>query len=158
MNVIGSAEDDAAMTNEITTPKMHAVSAGWQKRVNALADLFSQIGEVPLPVEQHLHGGVYSRTLLQKAGVVCATALVRVPTQLIVSGHARIYCEDNVIEVKGYRVLEGLPGRQMVVYTLEDTWATCFFATQAKTVAEAEAEAVGEEVARRLTNHRLLEG
>lgn len=145
------------MTNDITASKMRAVSPGWQKRVNDFADLFSKVGEIPLPVEHHLHGGVYSRTLCQKAGVICATALVRVPTQLIVSGHARIYCENNVIEVEGYRVLEGLPGRQMIVYTLEDTWATCVFATQAKTVAEAEAEAVGEEVARRLTNHRLLE-
>lgn len=145
------------MQNELTSSQLRGVSQSWRDRVNALADFFESVGEVPLPVEQHLHAGVYTRTGCQKAGVVCATALVKVPTQLIVCGHARIYCENDVFEVKGYKVLEGLPGRQMVVYTLEDTWATVLFATDAKTVEEAEIEAVGEEVAVRLTNHKLLE-
>lgn len=145
------------MQNELTSSQLRGVSQAWRNRVNALADFFESVGEVPLPVEQHLHAGVYTRTGCQKAGVVCATALVKVPTQLIVCGHARIYCENDVFEVKGYKVLEGLPGRQMVVYTIEDTWATVLFATDAKTVEEAEIEAVGEEAAFLLTNHKLLE-
>ena len=149
--------DDDRMKNELIPPQIRGVSASWKNHVNALADFFESVGETPLPVEQHLHAGVYTRTGCQKAGVACATALVKVPTQLIVCGRARIYCENDVFEVNGYRVLEGLPGRQMVVVTLEDTWATVLFATNAKTVEEAEAEAVGEEVAVRLTNHKLLE-
>lgn len=144
----------AIMTAEIASRRMHEVSPEWRERVNEFANFIEEVGASPYPIEQHLHAGVYSRTGCQKAGMVCATALVKVPTQLIVSGHCRIYCERDVFEIHGYRVLEGLPGRQMIVYTYEDTWATVMFATNARTVDEAEAEAVGEEVVGRLMNHR----
>lgn len=143
--------------NEIDATKMRAVSAPWKDFVNKLADLLGDVEDAPLPVEQHIYAGVYTRTGCQKAGIVCATALVKVPTQLIVSGHCRIWCEDQVFEVNGYRVLEGMAGRQMIVYTIEDTWATVLFATDAKTPEEAEAEAVGEQVFMRLSNHHLKE-
>lgn len=148
--------DNSSMT-EIETQKMHAVSRPWQDFVNKLADVFEAIDDALLPVEQHIYAGVYTRTGCQKAGIVCATALVKIPTQLIVSGHCRIWCEDQMFEINGYKVLEGMAGRQMIVYTIEDTWATVLFATDAKTPEEAEAEAVGEQVFMRLTNHHLKE-
>ena len=148
---------DNTCMNEIDTAKMRAVSAPWKDFVNKFADLLGDVEDAPLPVEQHIYAGVYTRTGCQKAGIVCATALVKVPTQLIVSGHCRIWCEDQMFEVNGYKVLEGMAGRQMIVYTIEDTWATVLFATDAKTPEEAEAEAVGEQVFMRLSNHHLKE-
>lgn len=125
---------------------MGAVSTAWSDRVYALGEAFRNApGEVHLDIEQHLHAGVYSRTVFQPAGVVCAAVLIRIPTQLVVCGKARIYCDGGFIDVEGYRVLEGMAGRQIIVYTLEDTWGTMFFATRAKTFEEAEQEFAGDE-------------
>lgn len=154
-NDLKKSADYAAVKNEITADKaIGAVSKQWANRVNQLAELIGSVPQVDMHIEHHLHAGVYSRTGLQPAGVLCAAAMLKVPTQLIVSGKCRIYCDGNEICVDGYKVLDGLPGRQVVVYTEEDTWATALFATEAKTVAEAEAEAVGEDVAMKLLNNR----
>ena len=143
------------MENAITT-RMTGASPAWQAKVASVAAELERHESIPIEVEQHLHAGVYTRTGCQKAGTVVTTALIKVPTQLIISGHCRIYCERDVFDVRGFKVLEGLAGRQMIVYAYEDTWMTCAFATEAPSVEEAEAEAVGEWVGR-LSNHAFLE-
>ena len=127
-----------------------AVSPQWSRRVYQIAEAIKgSPAEIPLKVERHLFAGVYSRTLFQPAGVVCTAVLVKIPTQLVVCGHVRIYCDGKAFDIKGYRVLEGLAGRQIIVYTYEDTWGTMFFGTKAKTIEEAEKEFAGD-------NYRLL--
>lgn len=142
------------MTQLTSAKQIGAVSKPWAEMVDKLAKELDKLPQVVMQLEHHIHAGVYSRTGMQKKGVLCAAALLKVPTQLIVSGKCRIYCDGKVILVDGYRVLEGMPGRQIVVYTEEDTWATALFATNAKTVEEAEAEAVGKETVVRLVNHK----
>ena len=140
--------------NALVSKPMGAVSEAWSRRVYEFAEAFrGDPAEVKLDIEQHLHAGVYSRTIFQPAGVLCAAVLVRVPTQLIVCGHARIYCEGGAFDVKGYKVLEGLAGRQVMVYTYADTWGTMLFATKAKTFEEAEREFAGDDY-RLLSTHR----
>lgn len=132
--------------NALVSKPMGAVSEAWSRRVYEFAEAFrGDPAEVHLDIEQHLHAGVYSRTIFQPAGVLCAAVMIRVPTQLIVCGHARIYCDGGAFDVKGYRVLEGLAGRQVMVYTYADTWGTMLFATEAKTFEEAEKEFAGDD-------------
>nr|DAH22653.1 MAG TPA: hypothetical protein [Caudoviricetes sp.] len=142
------------MTNEISVPKtIGAVSEQWAARVDELTKVLRQHpAKVELPIEQHLHAGMYSRTVHQPAGVLCTAVMVHVPTQLIVHGHCRIYADGTAFEVNGHAVLEGVPGRQIVVYTLEDTWGTMCFGTQAKTIEEAEKEFAGDGF-KELSNH-----
>lgn len=125
--------------------RMGAVSEAWSKRVYDLGEWIKTTGkEVDLPIEQHLHAGMYSRTIMQPAGILCAAAMVHVPTQLIVHGKCRIYCNGSYIDVEGHKVLEGVAGRQVVVYTFEDTWGTMCFGTDARTIEEAEKQFAGD--------------
>lgn len=91
-------------------------------------------------LEHTFHAGVYARTLRAPAGLVLANALIRVPTILIVSGDCTITDTENSVRVSGYQVLKGAPNRMCMVYTHEDTTFTMLYATDAKTVEEAEAE------------------
>ncbi len=142
------------MTNEISTPQtIGAVSAQWAERVNELTKLMRKSpAKTELKIEQHLHAGMYSRTVCQPAGVLCTAVMMHVPTQLIVHGHCRIYADGSSFDINGHVVLEGVPGRQIVVYTFEETWGTMCFGTQAKTLEEAEKEFAGDAF-KELSNH-----
>lgn len=143
------------MTTSLSTTKViGAVTTEWSDRVYELAEAMrGNENEVDMPIEHHLHAGMYSRTLFQPAGILCAAARIIVPTQLIVQGKCRIYAEGNAIDVEGHQVLEGEAGRQVIVYTYEDTWVSVCFGTSATTVDEAEREMVGDDF-RLLSNHR----
>ena len=135
---------DYAVTT--TAETIGAVSETRSKQIYALAEkLNSMPGAEKLEISHLIHGGTYTRTSKLPAGRISCSAMLKIPTQLIVSGHCRIVSEGDVIEVDGFKVLLGVPGRQVVVYAISDTWFTCLWATKAKTVEEAELEAVGEE-------------
>lgn len=124
---------------------MGAVSDSWSKKVYELSEWMKTTGaEIDLPIEQHLHAGMYSRTIMQPAGVLCTAVMMQVPTQLIVHGKCRIYSDGVCVDVDGHKVLEGVAGRQVVVYTFEDTWGTMCFGTDAETIEEAEKQFAGD--------------
>lgn len=86
------------------------------------------------------HAGVYARTLKAPANVILANALIKVPTILIVSGDCTITDTDTCVRVNGYNVLVGAANRMCMVRTHSETHFTMIYATDAKTVEEAEAE------------------
>lgn len=100
--------------------------------------------QVSIETEHHLHAGVYSRTIRIPAGVAVSGVMIKCATQLIISGHVRLTCGDKVVELKGFHVLNGTPGRKQIAYALEETFCTMLFATKAKTVEEAEEEFTDE--------------
>ncbi len=87
-----------------------------------------------------LHGGVYSRTVFVKKGSLFTTALVKKPTTLILNGNINIFVGGKVVHLKGHRVIMGLVNRKSVIYAVEDSYGTLAYATEAKTVEEAERE------------------
>jgi hypothetical protein len=91
-----------------------------------------------------IHGGMYARTILVPAGVVLTGALVNVPTMLIVNGHVMVYIGDEVLNMSGHNVLAASKGRKQGFYAVTDTWLTMVFATDAKTVEDAENEFTDE--------------
>lgn len=135
------------MTNDLSTSStIGAVSAQWAERVNQLTEAMRKCpAQIDLKIEQHLHAGMYSRTVCQPAGVLCTAVMVHVPTQLIVHGHCRIYADGTAFDIHGHAVLEGVAGRQIIVYTYEETWGTMCFGTDAKTIEEAEKQFAGDE-------------
>lgn len=100
--------------------------------------------EVDIPCEQHLHAGIYSRTIFIPKDTVAVGVTIRVDTQLVISGHVLMNDGTHVVEIDGYRALECKAGRAQVARTLEDTYMTMSFATDAKTVEEAENEFTDE--------------
>ena len=95
---------------------------------------------VDIETEHHLHAGVYSRTIYVPAGVVVVGLTVECPTQLICHGHFRLTDGASVQEFNGVHIFEGERGRRAAVYAVDDSTFTMLFATNAKTVEEAERE------------------
>lgn len=99
---------------------------------------------IALRTEHHLHAGVYSRTIYAPAGAAVVGLTIRVPTQLIACGHFRITDGGRTTELRGLHVLDGAAGRRAAVYAIENSAFTMVFATNAKTVEEAENEFTDE--------------
>jgi hypothetical protein len=126
------------IAEQMTTIK--PMSALAIEKVRAVQSAIMKCPPVDMPVHHTLHGGVYSRSLRIPAGVMIVGALIRVPTTLIISGRVTVWANDQTMEVDGYTVLAGSVGRKQVFVAHEDTDMTMCFATQAKTVDEAERE------------------
>lgn len=109
--------------------------------------LIKELEKCPQPkvrTEHHLHAGVYSRTIYIPAGCVAVGLTIKLATQLICAGHFRLTDGSSTQEFKGYHVLDGLPGRRAAAYAIKDSAFTMLFATEAKTVEEAENEFTDE--------------
>lgn len=97
-----------------------------------------------IETEHHLHAGVYSRTIYVPKGVAVVGLTVKIPTQLIGCGHFRLTDGGVTAEFRGVHIFDGIAGRRAAVYALENSSFTMLFATQAKTVEEAENEFTDE--------------
>lgn len=113
---------------------------------------------------QHtLHDGVYTRTICMAAGTAISGALVRVPTTLIISGDVTMTTGLDTVRINSYRVLAAMAGRKQVFYAHSDTHISMLFATDAKTIEQAESEFTHEadRLASRLPsaiNHIVITG
>lgn len=97
-----------------------------------------------IETEHHLHAGVYSRTIYVPKGVAVVGLTVRIPTQLIACGHFRLTDGGVTAEFRGVHIFDGAAGRRAAVYAIENSSFTMLFATNAKTVEEAENEFTDE--------------
>ena len=119
---------------------------------NALVMAVLDLPEGEIQVDHFLWAGCYARTCLVKAGEVIAGALIKIPTIVIVQGVCKVVVGSKVELIEGYKVLKGMDGRRQFFSALEDTYITMLFATNAKTVEEAEKEFTDEW--QLLTNNR----
>lgn len=127
-----------------------------QKRIPAMPDedilkarrmdaALREMDQVQLPTSHVLHGGMYARTISLPAGVAMAGVLIRVPTMLIFNGFALVNTgPDGASVLQGYHVIAASANRKQVFLAYEDSTLTMVFATQAKTIEEAEDEFTAE--------------
>lgn len=102
-------------------------------------------GEVPLPLHQQLHDGIYTRTVWQPKGTILVAARVRVATTIILDGDQCVAgASETPIRFKGRQILAAAPGRKVVVLAYEDSVCTTCFRTNATSVSEAEREYTDE--------------
>lgn len=128
----------------ITEPSLPAMSAADVGKVERLESHLRDMEQVPITTTHHFHAGLYARTIRIPKGVVITGALIRIPTLLIVSGHATVFIGGDLIELRGYHVIPGSAGRKQVFVAHADTDLTMLFPTSAETVEEAEAEFTDE--------------
>lgn len=114
------------------------------EKVRLVQNAMLKLPQVDLPVHHILHGGMYSRSLVIPAGVAIAGAFIQVPTTLVVSGNVTVYANDQAYEIDGYQVLVASASRKQVFVAHADTNMTMTFATDAKTVEDAENEFTSE--------------
>jgi len=112
--------------------------------VRMLEAIVGSAEQIEVTTEHLLHGGMYSRTIRIPADSVITGAYIKVPTVLIVHGDADVLTGDRWVSLSGYGVLAGSAFRKQVFVTRSAVEMTMVFATQAKTVEEAERELTDE--------------
>ena len=132
------------MTALATKNRIAVMSDSAIEKVRLVQDAMLKLPQVDLPVHHILHGGMYSRSLVIPAGVAIAGAFIQVPTTLVVSGNVTVYANDQAYEIDGYQVLVASAGRKQLFVAHTDTNMTMTFATDAKTVEDAENEFTSE--------------
>ncbi|CAM4032154.1 hypothetical protein [Ectopseudomonas alcaliphila] len=138
-----------------------AMSPGDVDKVGKLEGFLGQLDQVAIATTHHFHAGLYARTIRIPAGVIITGALIKIPTLLILSGHATVFIGDDSLDLQGYHVLPGHAGRKQVFLAHVDTDLTMVFASQASTVEEAEAEFTDETDnlgSRRQNENLIIEG
>ena len=132
------------MTALATNNKISVMSESAIEKVRLVQNAMLKFPQIDLPVHHILHGGMYSRSLVIPAGVAIAGAFIQVPTTLVVSGNVTVYANDQAYKIDGYQVLVASAGRKQVFVAHADTNMTMTFATDAKTVEDAENEFTSE--------------
>ena len=113
-------------------------------KVRELETLNAERQQVKIDTLHVIHAGVYSRTIMIPAGVLLTGALVKRSTLLVVSGDAIVYIGGETKELNGYNILPASANRKQAFVAKTDVWITMLFATDAKTVGEAEEEFTDE--------------
>lgn len=123
-------------------PAMHD---GGIDKVRFAEEVAKRLPQVHILTSHIIHAGCYARTIRIPAGVFITGALIKRSTLLIIHGHFLAYIgQDKPVEYKGYNVLTASANRKSAYSAITDTTMTMLFATNAKTVAEAEAEFTDE--------------
>ena len=113
-------------------------------KVRELEAITRDLPQVEIATDHVLHGGMYARTICIPAGVLLTGVFIRVPTVLVFEGNATVNAGDEPVTLVGYHVLAASAHRRQAFVAHADTRLTMVFATQAKSVAEAEAEFTDE--------------
>ncbi|AZY53032.1 hypothetical protein [Bordetella avium] len=121
-----------------------AMSVEAIERVRRLEGALAKLPQVEIPTAHLFHAGVYARTIRIPAGVVLTGALIKVSTVLIFSGHATVFIGGKAVELYGYHVIPGSAGRKQAFVAHADTDLTMLFPSEARSVAEAEAQFTDE--------------
>lgn len=120
-----------------------AMSAEVLEQVAGLGSALAPCAESSVDTDHVLHAGTYARTLKLPAGMVLVGALVKVDTVVVFHGKAKVFVGNDWLLLDGYRVIPASAMRSQVFVSITDCYITAIFATDAKTVEEAEAQATG---------------
>jgi len=95
------------------------------------------------------------------AGVTITGVLIKIPTLVILAGHALVYQGDETIEMTGYHVLPASKNRKQAYHAINNTMLTMLFPTESQTIAGAEAEftdEVDQLLSHTQNNHIIITG
>ena len=126
-------------------PMLPATSDRGIEAVRRIEERLLQTPQVDVVTHHVLHAGVYSRTLTMPAGTALTGALIKIATTLVVSGHCTVLLGDGEeVRIQGTHVLAASAGRKQAYIAHDDTTLVMSFATQARTVEQAEEEFTDE--------------
>ncbi len=132
------------MSNVVAHKKITSMSELEVNKVRQIEEEILKAPQVKIATHHIIHAGTYARTIVVPAGVILTGSLMKIPTLLIINGHFLLFAGDKTIELKGYNIFTGGANRKQVGVAVTDTQVTMIFATNAKTVAEAEEEFTDE--------------
>lgn len=124
--------------------RLPAMSKDALNKVRHLEELSMERPQITLRTHHTIHSGMYTRSIHMPAGALITGALIKIPTTLVINGHVKIYTGGEPLELTGYNVLTASAGRKQVFVAVSDVSLTMMFATNAKSVEEAEREFTDE--------------
>jgi len=133
----------AITPNDLTT----TLAPASPSMLNQLAEVQRLLDSCPqtsLVTEHLIHGGMYARTIRRGTDSVTLGSIINRATILIIHGDCSLLIGDRRLDLTGYNVLAGLPGRKSFSWTHSPVEMTMICSTSAATVAEAEEEIFGE--------------
>ena len=129
----------AVSNNRITSMSVNAIN-----KVKSLEHQLESYDQLELITDHVIHAGMYSRSLFMPAGSVMTGVIIKIPTILIVSGHATVWIDNQTIEITGYQVFAASANRKQAFAFHADTHLTMIFPTSSKTIEDAENEFTDE--------------
>lgn len=121
-------------------PALPAMSPADIAQVREWTDRARQLPQLWFTTDHLVHGGIYYRTVNLPAGSLVTGVLVKGATGLILDGEGVVHIGSAPpLHVKGRTVLPAAAGRKQAFAAVTDLSMTMCMATDAKTVAEAEA-------------------
>jgi len=127
----------------VTETSIPATSPEMIGKIRRLEEKILRCEQFQFRTEHVFHAGMYARTVRIPAGVVFTSVLIKCPTLVILNGTCDI-AGGTVRRFDGYNVVSAEAGRKMVYITRSPVEITMLFATNARTVEEAEAEFTDE--------------
>jgi len=124
-----------------------------------LQAVMSTLPQIEMPTEHLIHGGMYARTIRRDFDSVTIGSLINKATILIVNGSCSMLIGDRRVDLEGYNVLVGMPGRKSFSIARGPVEMTMICPTSAQTVEEAENEIFAEAdqlVSRRESNSNTV--
>ena len=114
------------------------------EKVIAVEDRIRQCEQINIRTEHIFHAGLYIRTVRLGQHIMFASALIKVPTLVVVNGRCDLFIGDQWIQLDGYNVVPASAGRKAIYLTRSMVEITMIFPSNAKTVEEAEAQFTDE--------------
>lgn len=148
------------MNLQVVAEGLPAMSREALEKARALHRAMEAMPQVEIEITHCLHDGIYTRTAFVPAGHLVMGVLIKIPTTVIVSGHAQVFIGDETREVQGYQVIPAAAGRKQAALAIEDTYFSMSFRTDATTIKEAENEFTdeAEQLTTRRSNNQLNTG
>ena len=129
----------AIAKNRIPAMNSEAIARVYEYEAEAL-----KRKQVPIKTFHILHAGMYTRMICLPKNVALTGALIKIATLLTINGDVTVKLGEKEVRYTGYQVFPASANRKQAFAAHEDTWITMQFATQAKTVEEAENEFTDE--------------
>ena len=129
----------------VLTPALPPTAPGMIERLKDVQTEFLKHDQAQIFTQHLLHGGMYARTITMPPNLALVGAHIKRPTVVITVGSGKVLVGKDWATIGGYQVLPASSERKQIFVSLEGPLIiTMLFPTQAKTVAEAEAEFTDE--------------
>lgn len=112
--------------------------------IKAAEEIVGASPQTEITTQHTLHAGMYARTMKLPAGHVLVGALIQVETIVVFDGDADVLAGDASVRLTGNHVIAASAMRKQIYKAHSDCYITAIFATDAKTVEEAEEQATQE--------------
>lgn len=137
------------MTQEIvgtlvSVEHIPTMTVGEIKNVQELRRVSLSLPQIDPETKHVFHAGMYHRTVKMPANSVMTGVLIKIPTTVTIYGDVSVCVGGVGHRLTGHHVLAAEANRMQAFIAHAPTFVTMSFATEAKTVEEAESEFTDE--------------